>query len=134
MLIDDLLRTTKEHGQDSGELTPDLFADFNGIPKGVDKTEFYQHDQNWSNRMIHGEQVMASLADGSRLIRRASHWHWPAHGSWARAIRSICSPISNVTDGEAERAPVRLFRGRRRETVASPMERLGKSAKTASAS
>ena len=27
-----------------------LFADFNGIPKGVDKTEFYQHDQNWSNR------------------------------------------------------------------------------------
>src|SRR5205807_1108940 len=28
---------------------PDLFADFNGIPEGVDKTDFYQHDQNWSN-------------------------------------------------------------------------------------
>src|SRR5437899_6830168 len=37
VLIDDLLRATKEHEHDSGELTPDLFADFNGIPKGVDK-------------------------------------------------------------------------------------------------
>ncbi len=47
----------------------DLFADFNGIPKGVDKTEFYQHDQNWSNRMILGDclQVMASLAEREGL-------------------------------------------------------------------
>jgi adenine-specific DNA-methyltransferase len=69
VLIDDLLRTTKEHEHDSGELTPDLFADFNGIPKGVDKTEFYQHDQNWSNRMILGDslQVMASLAEREGL-------------------------------------------------------------------
>jgi adenine-specific DNA-methyltransferase len=36
-------------------ITPDLFADFNGMPHGVDKTEFYQHDQNWSNRMIPGD-------------------------------------------------------------------------------
>jgi adenine-specific DNA-methyltransferase len=69
VLIDDLLRATKEHEHDSGELTPDLFADFNGIPKGVDKTEFYQHDQNWSNRMILGDslQVMASLAEREGL-------------------------------------------------------------------
>lgn len=54
-LIDDLLRETKEREHDDGQLTPDFFADFNGIPKGADKTEFYQHDQNWSNRMIcHG--------------------------------------------------------------------------------
>ncbi|MGE0038759.1 MAG: recombinase family protein [Xanthobacteraceae bacterium] len=59
------MRETKEHEHESGGLTPDLFADFNCIPKGVDKTEFYQHDQNWSNRMILGDslQVMASLAD-----------------------------------------------------------------------
>src|SRR5262245_42626587 len=50
VLIDDLLRETRE----TEGTTPDLFADFNGIPKGVDKTEFYQHDQNWSNRMILG--------------------------------------------------------------------------------
>ena len=68
-LIDDLLRATKERDHESGEVTPDLFADFNGIPKGVDKTEFYQHDQNWSNRMILGDslQVMASLAEREGL-------------------------------------------------------------------
>src|SRR5438309_4523898 len=48
-LIDDLLRQTQKSRQDAGQ-TPDLFADFNGIPTGVDRTEFYQHDQNWSNR------------------------------------------------------------------------------------
>src|SRR5437588_2173762 len=69
VLIDDLLRTTKERARETGQLTPDLFADFNGIPKGVDKTEFYQHDQNWSNRMILGDslQVMASLAEREGL-------------------------------------------------------------------
>jgi len=39
---DDLLRTSKDHEHESGELTPDLFANFNG--KGVDRIEFYQHD------------------------------------------------------------------------------------------
>src|SRR5688572_24445664 len=42
-LIDDLLRTTKESQHEQGHITADLFSDFNGIPKGVDKTEFYQH-------------------------------------------------------------------------------------------
>jgi adenine-specific DNA-methyltransferase len=69
VLIDDLLRTTKERAHEEGELTPDLFADFNGIPKGADKTEFYRHDQNWSNRMILGDslQVMTSLAEREGL-------------------------------------------------------------------
>jgi adenine-specific DNA-methyltransferase len=68
-LIDELLRQTRERRQEAGEETPDLFADFNGIPQGVDKTEFYQHDQNWSNRMILGDslQVMASLAEREGL-------------------------------------------------------------------
>src|SRR5438445_11628251 len=52
VLIDDLLRASKERQHEGGFITPDLFADFNGLPKDVDKTEFYQHDQNWSNRMI----------------------------------------------------------------------------------
>jgi adenine-specific DNA-methyltransferase len=68
-LIDDLLLRTRERRHEAGEETLDLFADFNGIPKGVDKTEFYQHDQNWSNRMILGDslQVMASLAEREGL-------------------------------------------------------------------
>ena len=45
-LIDDLLRETREREHDAGQSTADLFADFNGIPKDVDKTEFYRHDQN----------------------------------------------------------------------------------------
>ncbi len=69
VLIDDLLRDSRERAHEAGQLTPDLFADFNGMPKGVDKTEFYQHDQNWSNRMILGDslQVMASLAEREGL-------------------------------------------------------------------
>src|SRR6185369_6803156 len=68
-LIDDLLRESREREHDAGQITADLFSDFNGIPKGVDKTEFYQHDQNWSNRMILGDslQVMASLAEREGL-------------------------------------------------------------------
>ena len=56
MLIDDLLRAdarARRTRPPSAQL--DLFADFNGMPKGAHKTEFYQHDQNWSNRMILGD-------------------------------------------------------------------------------
>lgn len=67
-LIDDLLRRTKADER-AGESQPDLFADFNGLPDGADKTDFYQHDANWSNRMILGDslQVMASLAEREGL-------------------------------------------------------------------
>jgi len=69
VLIDDLLRQTRETRQDASGAQPDLFADFNGLPEGADKTDFYQHDQNWSNRMILGDslQVMASLAEREGL-------------------------------------------------------------------
>ena len=43
VLIDDLLRSSKEAEHEAGMITPDLFADFNGMPHGVDKTEFYRH-------------------------------------------------------------------------------------------
>jgi hypothetical protein len=68
VLIDDLLRHT-EAGQPKQSEQLDLFADFNGIPEGADKTEFYQHDSNWTNRMILGDslQVMASLAEREGL-------------------------------------------------------------------
>lgn len=66
-IIDDLTRRTKaKRDEDSG--TFDLFHDFNGIDPEA-KTEFYQHDQNWSNRFILGDslQVMASLAEREGL-------------------------------------------------------------------
>ncbi len=68
VLIDDLLRQTADSAPPQPQQI-DLFADFNGVPKGADKTEFYQHDQNWTNRMILGDslQVMASLAEREGL-------------------------------------------------------------------
>ncbi len=71
-LIDELLRATRERRHEAGEATLDLFADFNGLPAGIDRTEFYQHDQTWSNRMILGDslQVMASLAEREGLRGR----------------------------------------------------------------
>ena len=67
-LIDDLLRRTKANER-ADEAQPDLFADFNGSPDGADKTDFYQHDANWTNRLILGDslQVMASLAEREGL-------------------------------------------------------------------
>jgi adenine-specific DNA-methyltransferase len=68
VLIDDLERQTKA-GQSSTESQFDLFADFNGLPSEEARTEFYQHDAHWSNRMILGDslQVMASLAERESL-------------------------------------------------------------------
>jgi len=69
VLIDDLQRHTEEgEGKKSG-IQRDLFADFNGLPDENAKTEFYQHDAHWSNRMILGDslQVMASLAEREGL-------------------------------------------------------------------
>ena len=68
VLIDDLLRRSKAD-QEAAEDQINLFADFNGLPDSDAKTEFYQHDANWSNRMILGDslQVMASLAEREGL-------------------------------------------------------------------
>ena len=66
-LIADLMRRTETHTAEGDQL--DFFSDFNGLPEGADRTEFYEHDSNWSNRMILGDslQVMASLAEREGL-------------------------------------------------------------------
>src|SRR3954469_4070244 len=51
VLIDDLLSQTKDANSHAAGFQTDLFSDFNGIAKDAEKTEFYAHDQNWSNRM-----------------------------------------------------------------------------------
>jgi adenine-specific DNA-methyltransferase len=69
VLIDDLLRQSRERRDEAAPPMPDLFADFNGLPDKEALTEFYQHDANWSNRMILGDSlsVMASLAEREGL-------------------------------------------------------------------
>ena len=68
VLIDDLRRRSQRTGNTAVEQL-DLFADFNGLPEGTDRTDFYQHQANWSNRMIVGDSlsVMASLAEREGL-------------------------------------------------------------------
>ena len=69
VLIDDLLRQTEEQEKAGKPQQLDMFSDFNGLPSEAAKTEFYQHEANWSNRMILGDslQVMASLAEREGL-------------------------------------------------------------------
>ncbi|MGQ0522603.1 MAG: site-specific DNA-methyltransferase, partial [Betaproteobacteria bacterium] len=126
-LIDDLLRETKERQHESGEITPDLFADFNGMPKGVDKTEFYQHDQNWSNRMILGDslQVMASLAEREGLRGKVQCIYFdPPYGIKFNSNFQWSTTSREVKDGNAghitrEPEQVKAFRDTWRDGIHS---------------
>jgi len=126
-LIDDLLRQTKEQKHEQGQLTADLFADFNGIPKGADKTEFYAHDQNWSNRMILGDslQVMASLAEREGLRGRVQCIYFdPPYGIKFNSNFQWSTTSRDVKDGKADhitREPeqVKAFRDTWRDGIHS---------------
>lgn len=104
-LIDDLKAQTAKKEHDDGQLTPDLFSDFNGIPKGADKTEFYQHDQNWSNRMILGDslQVMGSLAEREGLRGKVQCIYLdPPYGIKFNSNFQWSTTSRDVKDGKAE--------------------------------
>src|SRR5271157_3670692 len=127
VLIDDLLRDTKEREHDTGQITADLFADFNGIPKGADKTEFYQHDQNWSNRMILGDslQVMASLAEREDLRGKVQCIYFdPPYGIRFNSNFQWSTTSRDVKDGNAghitrEPEQVKAFRDTWRDGIHS---------------
>ena len=70
VLVDDLLQQSQAAEEAAkAERQLDLFADFNGLPEDVRSAEFYQHEANWTNRMILGDslQVMASMAEREGL-------------------------------------------------------------------
>ena len=126
-LIDDLLRATKEREHGAGQITPDLFADFNGIPKGADKTDFYKYDGNWSNRMILGDslQVMASLAEREGLRGRVQCIYFdPPYGIKFNSNFQWSTTSRDVKDGKADhitREPeqVKAFRDTWRDGIHS---------------
>ncbi len=126
-LIDDLLRQTRESQHAAGEIAADLFADFNGIPSGVDKTEFYQHDQNWSNRMILGDslQVMASLAEREGLRGKVQCIYFdPPYGIKFNSNFQWSTTSRDVKDGNAghitrEPEQVKAFRDTWRDGIHS---------------
>ena len=126
-LIDDLLKASKEREHEQGTITADLFADFNGIPKGADKTEFYQHDQNWSNRMILGDslQVMASLAEREGLRGKVQCIYFdPPYGIKFNSNFQWSTTSRDVKDGNAghitrEPEQVKAFRDTWRDGIHS---------------
>ena len=126
-LIDELLRESKEREHAQGQITADLFADFNGIPKDADKTEFYQHDQNWTNRMILGDslQVMASLAEREGLRGKVQCIYFdPPYGIKFNSNFQWSTTSRDVKDGKADhitREPeqVKAFRDTWRDGIHS---------------
>jgi len=128
VLIDELIQETRRN--EAPQQPPrqlDLFDDFNGIPKDADKTEFYQHDQNWTNRMILGDslQVMASLAERERLRGKVQCIYFdPPYGIKFNSNFQWSTTSRDVKDGKAEhitREPeqVKAFRDTWRDGIHS---------------
>ena len=116
-IIADLLRESKKAKQENADQF-ELFGDFNGIPKGADRTEFYQHDQNWTNRMILGDslQVMASLSVREGLRGKVQCIYFdPPYGikfnsnfQWSTTSRDVKD--GNATHITREPEQVKAFR------------------------
>ncbi len=109
VLIDDLRRQSRS-GQarqrgDGAQVQTDLFADFNGLPDDDARTEFYQHDANWSNRMILGDslQVMASLAEREGLRGKVQCIYLdPPYGIKFNSNFQWSTTSRDVKDGNAD--------------------------------
>lgn len=98
------LRRTAARPEDEPELA--LFDTFDGLDE-LEQVDFYQHDANWSNRMILGDslQVMASLADREHLRGKVQAIYIdPPYGinfgsNWQASVRN-----RDVKDGRLEHA------------------------------
>lgn len=129
VLIDDLLRQSERATSKprEGHHMVDLFADFNGIPDGADKTDFYQHDGHWQNRMILGDslQVMASLAERESLRGKVQCIYFdPPYGIKFNSNFQWSTTSRDVKDGNAQhitREPeqVKAFRDTWRDGIHS---------------
>ncbi|RZB37098.1 MAG: adenine-specific DNA-methyltransferase [Desulfobacteraceae bacterium Eth-SRB2] len=119
VLIDDLVKQTQAQEKAGIPQQLDLFSDFNGLPDAARSTEFYQHDANWSNRMILGDslQVMASLAEREGLRGKVQCIYIdPPYGikfnsnfQWSTTSPKVDS-TDRVTEITREPEQVRAFR------------------------
>ena len=106
-IIDDLMRQSKKRSNDKvQEEAPELFADmFDGKLNQEAKTEFYAHDQNWTNRMILGDslQVMASLAEREGLRGKIQCIYFdPPYGIKFGSNWQVSTRSRDVKDGKAD--------------------------------
>ncbi|WP_291167815.1 site-specific DNA-methyltransferase [Hyphomicrobium sp.] len=101
-IIDDLVKQSKKAKADNDD-TPNLFADFNGLDDPGARTEFYQHSQHWSNRMILGDslQVMASLAEREHLRGQVQCIYFdPPYGIKFNSNWQVSTLSRDVKDGK----------------------------------
>ncbi|MDI3258947.1 MAG: site-specific DNA-methyltransferase [Sinobacteraceae bacterium] len=126
-LIDDLRRRTEAGAAQQAGAVADLFADFNGLPEGAERTDFYQHDAHWSNRMILGDslQVMASLAEREGLRGQVQCIYFdPPYGIKFNSNFQWSTTSRDVKDGSAshitrEPEQVKAFRDTWRDGIHS---------------
>jgi adenine-specific DNA-methyltransferase len=100
-IIEDLKRQAAANAEAKADV-PDLFADFNGVPKSA-AAEFYQHPQHWSNRMILGDSlsVMASLAERERLKGKVQCIYFdPPYGIKFNSNWQVSTQSRDVKDGK----------------------------------
>lgn len=127
VIIDDLKRETKARAEEKVPPPPDLFSDFNGLPDAGARTEFYQHEAHWSNRMIVGDSlsVMASLAEREGLRGQVQCIYFdPPYGIKFNSNFQWSTTSRDVKDGDRghitrEPEQVRAFRDTWRDGIHS---------------
>jgi adenine-specific DNA-methyltransferase len=114
VLIENLRKTAG-----AGELEPELtlFDTFDGLNE-LDLVDFYQHQANWSNRMILGDsqQVMASLAERELLRGKVQMIYIdPPYGikfgsNWQVSTRKRAVKDGKLEDAAREAEQIKAFR------------------------
>ncbi len=109
------LRQTAAAGEKEPELT--LFDDFNGI-EFEDLIDFYEHEQNWSNRLILGDAllVMSSLAEkealkgGVQMVYVDPPYGIDFASNWQATTKSTEVKDGKLADFTREPEQIRAFR------------------------
>ena len=127
-IINDLMRQSQRNEEEKQtQAQPNLFADFNGLDDPSMRNDYYNHDQNWSNRMILGDslQVMASLAGREGYQGKVQCIYMdPPYGIRFNSNFQWSTTSRDVRDGNAahitrEPEQVKAFRDTWREGVHS---------------
>jgi adenine-specific DNA-methyltransferase len=114
VLVENLRRTSAQP-ENEPELT--LFEGFDGLPE-LDLVEFYEHETNWSNRMILGDSlnVMASLAEREMLRGKVQMIYIdPPYGirfgsNWQASARKRDVKDGKLEDASREVEQIKAFR------------------------
>ncbi|MFE7012130.1 site-specific DNA-methyltransferase [Streptomyces sp. NPDC057651] len=109
------LRNTTARPESEADLT--LFDSFDGLDE-LDLVDFYEHQANWSNRMILGDglQVMASLVEREELRGQVQMVYIdPPYGirfesNWQATARSRSVKDGKVEDVVREAEQIKAFR------------------------